>query len=278
MAASVRIEDEAFSDERYEDLAAAAGLADADHARGKMLRIWRQCTIEQTHKLARATVVRILGVNGPSALETARLGEVDGDLVRIRGTRGRIEWLKKLRDNGKFGKRGAQHGARGGRPRKNTLQGVTENPLVGVSENPPPAPAPAPAPAHKEEEDLSGKPDPAAELAEVACSEINRLARTRYRPDSDSVRKLCRALIKAHRTPEQIRRVIAAKRAWLDDAKMRPFFRPATLLADRNFATYLDELEAAPASQRPLRQSEDRPHARSPLMLALDQEGPDAAA
>lgn len=42
MAASVRIEDEAFADERYDALARAAGLADADHARGKMARLWRQ--------------------------------------------------------------------------------------------------------------------------------------------------------------------------------------------------------------------------------------------
>lgn len=137
MSASVRIEDEAFSDERYEDLASVAGLADADHARGKMARLWRQCTLEQTHFLPLALVTRILGPNAIAALEAARLGEkVGDDKVRIRGTKGRIEWLKRLRENGKFGKRGAEFGKRGGRPRKNPLQGVTQNP--------PPAPAPAP--------------------------------------------------------------------------------------------------------------------------------------
>ena len=49
MGASVRIEDDAFSDTRYDLLARYGGLADADHARGKMARIWRQCTLEGRH-------------------------------------------------------------------------------------------------------------------------------------------------------------------------------------------------------------------------------------
>lgn len=119
---AVRIENEAFSDERYDDLAAAAGLVDADHARGKMARLWRQCTIEQTHTLPNVTVQRVLGPNAVTALEAARLGErVNDTHVRIRGTRGRIEWLKKLRDNGKFGRRG-------GRPKKNPRGLSSENP------------------------------------------------------------------------------------------------------------------------------------------------------
>ncbi len=111
MGAPVRIDDEAFSDERYEDLALLAGLADADHARGKMARLWRQCTLEQSHALPVVTVLRILGPRGVIALIGARLGEsLDENTVRIRGTDGRIEWLQKLRDNAKFGKMG-------GRPR-----------------------------------------------------------------------------------------------------------------------------------------------------------------
>jgi hypothetical protein len=143
MAASVRIEDEAFSDERYDDLAEHAGLTDADHARGKMARLWRQCTIEQRHTLPRSTVRRILGERGVEALVRARLGDVsDDDHVRIRGTKGRIEWLKKLRDNGKFGRKG-------GRPRKNPRGFSPENPnggAQGYESETPPAPAPAPAP------------------------------------------------------------------------------------------------------------------------------------
>jgi len=105
---SVRIEDEAFGDRRYHRLATEAGLADADHARGKMAVLWRQCTIEQRHILPNQDVCDVLGPNGVEALVNARLGDIAEGGVRIRGTKGRIEWLKKLRDNGK----------KGGRPKK----------------------------------------------------------------------------------------------------------------------------------------------------------------
>lgn len=121
MAVSVRIEDEAFSDERFDDLATMAGLVDGDHARGKMARLWRQCTLETRYVLPRATVLRVLGDRGVEALVSARLGEEVGDGIRIRGTRGRVEWLKKLRSNGKFGRLG-------GRPRTNPDGSRSGNP------------------------------------------------------------------------------------------------------------------------------------------------------
>ena len=136
MAASVRIDDEAFSDRRYDLLARALGLPDADCARGKMAAIWRQCTQQQAHVLDVEIVRVILGDNGVDALVKSRLGEVVSDGVRICGTRGRIEWLAKLRKNGR----------KGGRPRK-----PNGNHLVSISETRsepdpnPPAPAPAPA-------------------------------------------------------------------------------------------------------------------------------------
>ena len=101
-----------FDKRRYELLATRLGLADGDHARGKMARLWRQCTLEQTHVLTADDVVVVLGPKGPEALVAARLGEwlfpadASGNpaeasetqrLVRIRGTKGRIEWLGELR-------------------------------------------------------------------------------------------------------------------------------------------------------------------------------------
>jgi len=103
MAAPVRIEAEAFSDERYEVLAAACGLVDADHARGKMARLWRQCTALGVYVLPASTVCAVLGPNGAVSIVESGLGELHEDGIRIRGTRGRIEWLKKLRSNAKKG-------------------------------------------------------------------------------------------------------------------------------------------------------------------------------
>jgi hypothetical protein len=163
MSASVRIEDEAFSDRRYDRLAREAGLADADHARGKMAVLWRQCTLEQRHILPPEDVMGVLGDDGVRALVASRLGSETPSGVRIHGTEGRIEWLTRLRKNGKYGHLGAEHGKKGGRPRK-----PPEAPLEGVSENPPPAPAPAPVKEIKRPESGKTKPPPPPEAVHIA--------------------------------------------------------------------------------------------------------------
>lgn len=113
--AAVSVTGEAFSDIRYSRLAKAAGFVDARHARGVMLELWHQCLIEQTYVLSFDDVNHVIGCNGVAALVASNLGEIVGEGVRIKGTKGRIEWLDKLRKNKKFGKLG-------GRPSK-TLVG-----------------------------------------------------------------------------------------------------------------------------------------------------------
>jgi len=103
MAASVRIEDEAFSDRRYDVLARLLNLPDADCARGKMAAVWRQCTQQQKHILGIEIVRTILGNDGPDAIIKSDLGEQVDAGIRIRGTKGRIEWLKELRKSAKKG-------------------------------------------------------------------------------------------------------------------------------------------------------------------------------
>lgn len=98
----------------------------------------------------------------------------------------------------------------------------------------------------KREQSVSGKPDAALAFAEKAVALINANAGTKYQPTSEAVLKLCRTLIRNKHTLEQAERVIASKRGWVGDPKMGPFFRPATLLAAKNFATYLDDIEAGP--------------------------------
>lgn len=246
MGASVRTEDEAFSDERFTDLARAAGLVDADHARGKMSRLWRQCTIETTYILPRETVIGVLGDRGVEAIVCARLGEeVDGG-IRIRGTRGRIEWLRKLRQNGKFGKRG-------GRPKRNP-DGLPTKPIRVTKTAPnetPPTPAPVPTPIEEEErrDSLPGSPVPrpptrAEEIADLAISEINRLSKSRYLPSSESAQDLAKGLAKRKRTDEEILLVIRSKAKWIGDPEMAEHFCPDTLLGPKNFTRYLDAARA----------------------------------
>lgn len=128
--AAVRIEEEAFGDRRYDVLAQILGLPDADCARGKMAAVWRQCTQETKHVLSAEMVRAILGENGPDALLKSCLGEPVEGGIRIRGTEGRIEWLTKIRKNGRKGGRPAQTKTE---PRPNQKQTKTEpepNPLA----------------------------------------------------------------------------------------------------------------------------------------------------
>lgn len=286
MAASVRVEDEAFSDRRYERLAMEAGLTDADHARGKMAVLWRQCTIERRYQLDPQDVIAVLGERGVEALVASRLGEVVGDQIRICGTRGRIEWRDKLRKNG----------LKGGRPK-----GKRNNQLVSTLEtksepgtrrelNPP---APAPAPIQREEREpgepgVLALPEPvpptptklskheqlAAQLAATACAEINRLRGSDYRPDGKSTLELCSKLAKAKHTADEVRSVVQSKRGWIGHPTMHDRFVPSTLLARANFEKYLEDLKAnarqpSLSGTAPIRiassTSDDEPYLGEPL-------------
>jgi uncharacterized phage protein (TIGR02220 family) len=92
---------------------------------------------------------------------------------------------------------------------------------------------------------MSGEPDvtdPALEFARKAVAEINRRSGSKYQPDSKSVLKLCRALVKNKHTVDELEQVIASKQSWVGDPKMGQYFRPATLLAADNFSAYLDDV------------------------------------
>lgn len=277
MGASVRIEDEAFSCERYEDLATAAGLADADHARGKMARIWRQCTLETRHILPVATITRILGPRGVEALVEARLGEVVDGGVRICGTKGRVEWLKKLRKNRKFGKLG-------GRPKKNP-NGLSDKAtkVSGGADpktllTPTPVLTPTPTPTKSEERESaaqaplapslldveqavqrnlgdigtqrarSRKPKPseptAPERAVVArvLEKLSAQNGVRYSGADEHTRLIVNQL-RAGVTEMDLRAVVgycALELDWKDDDKMRKHLTPDTLFGPRTIHRYLD--------------------------------------
>lgn len=145
MAASVRIEDEAFSDVRFEVLAALCQLADSDHARGKVAKLWRQCTAQHTYVLPESVVRSVLGPSGVESLLESQLGERSDGGIRLRGTRGRIEWLKKLRKNAQ---KGGKARAAKRQPNGSHLQAKTEPP--------PSPPVTAPVTANREERGSPG--------------------------------------------------------------------------------------------------------------------------
>lgn len=90
--------------------------------------------------------------------------------------------------------------------------------------------------------------DRAHEIAVACCSVLNAATGSGYVADASETLRLARALAKARRTPADVRRVVQDRiAAWGDDPKMRSYLRPATLLAARNFATYLDDLTSRPA-------------------------------
>jgi uncharacterized phage protein (TIGR02220 family) len=262
MAASVRIEDEAFSDVRYIELAQYAGLADADHARGKMEHLWRQCTLEGVYELPAAVVSHYLGPNGVDAIVRARLGALSrGGRVRIRGTQGRIEWLNRLRENGK----------RGGRPKGSTKpKGSSVGSPSGYSSANPPAPAPAPAPAPMEtgetETMSAGATAPSAAPrprsrgkakppvltpaeAETVAGVLDKLSResgTPFRATTTAHQRVIAARLRDGVTEDELRAVILhcadpepMGLGWRDNPKMRAFLRPETLFGPETIERYL---------------------------------------
>lgn len=77
---------------------------------------------------------------------------------------------------------------------------------------------------------------------------LNAKTGRNYRP-VDANLSLIIARLKSGATIDNCRGVIAKKcRDWLDDEKMNPFLRPATLFARTNFEQYLGELPISEAN------------------------------
>lgn len=107
MAASVRLDDVAFSDLRIEMLGDLAGY-NRFEALGRLAHLWRICTQRSLYVISDVQVAACLGPKGVEAILAAELGErVEGG-IRIKGTQGRIEWLMNLKANASAGGRAAK--------------------------------------------------------------------------------------------------------------------------------------------------------------------------
>jgi hypothetical protein len=108
VTAPVRIDASAWGDLRFATLARLCGFADAEHALIKVAKIWSWQTEHYTdeaptYEVDLDTIESALGEGSAINLIRARLAE-EGPLgFRIKGSKGRIEWLWKSRNASRKG-------------------------------------------------------------------------------------------------------------------------------------------------------------------------------
>lgn len=132
MAASIKVEAFALTDIRFVKLAKLVGLADGDHARSKLEHVWAHCTFHQVHYLSETDfdlIAKVDGIARAAADSSIDLAVHTERGYRVKGLRGRIEWIKNLRDNAKKG--GGQTRAKWQAKRK-----AKEGPEAGPDEGP----------------------------------------------------------------------------------------------------------------------------------------------
>ena len=101
MGAAVRIDANAFADERFELLGELAGY-NRHEALGRVARLWSYCTDKETDLVEETIVRAYLGASGVDAICGAGLAEREGGMVRIRGGE-RLFWLRDKRKAGSSG-------------------------------------------------------------------------------------------------------------------------------------------------------------------------------
>lgn len=100
----VRLEEKAWADPRFTMLAGYCGFADPDLALIKCGRLWSYCTEKGCDTFSADVIDACVRIPGfAKHLVRARLAEKTKVGVRIKGTRGRIEWLEKLRSSASKG-------------------------------------------------------------------------------------------------------------------------------------------------------------------------------
>lgn len=156
----------AFYDARFGTLARICGLADDDHARGKMAKLWNQLLEEEVTSLTRDDVETVLGERAVEGLTRARLGrELEDGRIYLSGADDgkRVKWLGERRqaasDAGRASASGRPRDERGRlMPRRvtsETQQPASEPPapLESLDQQPandsptvtsPPSPSPSP--------------------------------------------------------------------------------------------------------------------------------------
>lgn len=108
MLAAIRVEEKALTDPRFAILGKLMGVSKFD-ARARVEILWSHCTEIKSYYLAPTVIDTLAEWDGFSELichPDVHLGERNERGIRIKGTRGRIEWLTTLRKNsGKGGEK-----------------------------------------------------------------------------------------------------------------------------------------------------------------------------
>lgn len=106
MASIVSVDLLAFTDPRFDIAAKSLGVSKFD-VLGRMLMVWKECTIHSTYYLSDQIIDALVQLSGfGDALVTAELAErmpKRAGFIRVKGTRERIEWYKKVKAGAKRG-------------------------------------------------------------------------------------------------------------------------------------------------------------------------------
>jgi hypothetical protein len=192
-----------------------------------MIEIWEHCTQRGLHVLPCDILHHLLaGADAESALRAADLAVEDEGGLRIRGTAGRVEWLKKKREASKKGGEATREKWKATRPGdgptldKAKCQAEREGPLVPVT---------APAPRKKK---TPHKP-PKGEVAEATrafTASFNRFF-DRHTRGGNGTQALVRKALKRGYTPEQLKAACWAARSKCDGSPhVLENFEPKSIL------------------------------------------------
>lgn len=237
----VNVDDAALTDPRVRKLGRALGISHHE-ALGRLLPVWMLCYHRRSSELEIEDIDIASERDGFAvAMVQASLArpvpETDPPRAHVCGVTERIEFLLKQKE--RADKRWESE--------RNAKAHASADAIASPSASPS-----ASADGYAYSLTLTqatGSGSAAQTLAQVAVSEINRLAGSRYAAYSQTLIKDCKALAKRGVTEDAVRRVIAAKWAeWRGSDHMRPQFKPSVLLRPSNFTRYVEDLDARPSA------------------------------
>ncbi len=253
----VNVDAQAYLDSRFGILGRLMGWGRAEFAIGMMSRIWLECTLRETDILSEAELGCAWGCDGSAAwtaLRDSKLGDTrpmvgDMKMVRIKGCKGRTDWLATKR---KAGKKGGKKSRK--TPEAKPDSAYPESEADPKHESNTPAPAPAPAPAQKKESVGAGPSAPSKprrktgpttkEIADVAMTVVGAFNECfDRRLDSKGSEDQIKRLLAKGYTEREMRGVMWwAGEEWGGDPDWRMKVSPTTVLklaGNRTFPQYL---------------------------------------